>query len=110
ADGRPGESQRGRGTGQGEDQGRNGKAFGKSEESHERQEIRRASALMGKANEKQLRGDWAMRLPANLGMMLLAIWLIAEGAVHLLNISLPESGRLLNVLAIVAGILLLLKR
>src|SRR5262249_34561063 len=75
ADGRPGESKRGRGTGQGEDQGRNGKAFGKSEESHERQEIRRASALMGKANEKQLRGDWAMRLPANLGMMLLAIWL-----------------------------------
>jgi hypothetical protein len=65
---------------------------------------------MGKANEKQLRGDWTMRLPANLGMMLLAIWLIAAGAIRLLNISFPESGRLLDVLGVVAGILLLLKR
>jgi hypothetical protein len=51
-----------------------------------------------------------MKLPTNLGMMLLAIWLILTGAIPLLGISLGQLSILLPILAIVAGILLLLKR
>jgi len=54
-----------------------------------------------------------MKLPANLGMLLLAIWLIIQGAVPLvsggtsLNIGI---GTIQAILAIVAGILILMKR
>jgi hypothetical protein len=54
-----------------------------------------------------------MKLPANLGMLLLAIWLIIQGAVPLvsggtsLNIGI---GTIEAILAIVAGILILMKR
>jgi hypothetical protein len=51
-----------------------------------------------------------MRLPKNLGMILLASWLIAWGAIPLLGITFMHSGTLLAVLAIAAGILLLLGR
>ncbi len=50
-----------------------------------------------------------MRLPRNLGMILLAIWLIATGAIPLLKITF-DSGLIMAVLAIAAGILLLLGR
>jgi hypothetical protein len=43
-------------------------------------------------------------------MVLLAIWLIATGAIPLLGISFTRSGDILAVLAIAAGILLLLGR
>jgi hypothetical protein len=49
-----------------------------------------------------------MRLPNNLGMILLAIWLILEGLSGLA--SLGALGILLPVLALLAGILLLLGR
>jgi hypothetical protein len=53
-----------------------------------------------------------MKLPANLGMLLLAIWLILWGLLTSpsLKLSFAYSGDVLAVLAIVVGILLLLKR
>jgi hypothetical protein len=51
-----------------------------------------------------------MKASTNLGMLLLAIWLIAYGAITLLKISFSYSGEVLAILAIAAGILLLLRR
>ena len=51
-----------------------------------------------------------MKLTRNLGMLLLAIWLIATGALPLLNINFPASGTILALLAIAAGVLILLRR
>lgn len=50
-----------------------------------------------------------MKLPKNLGMLLLAIWLILFGLLTapFLNINFNHSGDLLALLAIVAGVLLL---
>jgi hypothetical protein len=52
----------------------------------------------------------AMNVPKNLGMLLLAIWLILFGLQTLLKLSFAYSGELMGALAIAAGILLLLKR
>jgi hypothetical protein len=49
-----------------------------------------------------------MRLPKNLGMLLLAIWLILTGLAGF--VSLGSLGVILNLLAIAAGILLLMRR
>lgn len=53
-----------------------------------------------------------MNMPKNLGMSLLAIWLILYGLLTapFLNISFSHSGDILAVLAIAAGVLLFLKR
>lgn len=51
-----------------------------------------------------------MKLPKNLGMILLAVWLIATGLLVLVKIEFPSAPLLLAVLAIAAGILLLLGR
>jgi len=51
-----------------------------------------------------------MRLPRNLGMILLAIWLIATGALVFITISFVNTVPILAILAIAAGILLLLGR
>jgi hypothetical protein len=51
-----------------------------------------------------------MRLPSNLGMFCLAIWLIAQGALPLLRITFPLEGLLLSLLGIAAGVLLLMKK
>jgi uncharacterized membrane protein HdeD (DUF308 family) len=53
-----------------------------------------------------------MKTPNNLGMMLLAVWLIVFGllTVSFLKISFAHSGDVLAVLAIAAGVLLLMKR
>jgi hypothetical protein len=48
--------------------------------------------------------------PKNLGMLLLAIWLIATGAMALLQMSFPYAGTVLAVLALAAGILILMGR
>ena len=59
-------------------------------------------------------GYWSaiMKLPKNLGMLLLAIWLILFGVLTapFLKVSFAYSGDLLAVLAVVAGVLLLLQR
>lgn len=46
----------------------------------------------------------------NLGMLLLAIWLIASGALTFVHISSIQTGPVLAALAIAAGVLLLLGR
>ena len=51
-----------------------------------------------------------MRLPKNLGIILLGIWLILWGVLPLLRISFPASQTILELLAIAAGILILLRR
>ena len=49
-----------------------------------------------------------MRTAANLGMLLLAIWLIVSGLLWLPGISIGGAGLILAVLAIAAGVLILL--
>ena len=53
-----------------------------------------------------------MQIPKNLGMLLLAVWLILYGLLTApsLNVHFAYSGDLLAVLAIAAGVLLLMKR
>jgi hypothetical protein len=53
-----------------------------------------------------------MRLPKNLGMVLLAVWLIAFGVLTapFLRFGFAHSADVLAVLAVVAGILLLMQR
>jgi hypothetical protein len=52
----------------------------------------------------------AMRLTRNLGMLLLAIWLILSGLIPLLNLSFSGLGTLMAILAIAAGALILIGR
>jgi hypothetical protein len=53
-----------------------------------------------------------MKLPKNLGMTRLAVWLTLFGILTapFLNVSFAQSGSLLALLAIAAGVLLLLQR
>lgn len=53
-----------------------------------------------------------MKAPSNLGMILLAIWLILYGVLSapLLNVHFNHSGNILAVLAIVTGIVLFVRR
>jgi hypothetical protein len=51
-----------------------------------------------------------MKLASNLGMLLLGIWLVLFGALPLLNISFQGQGAILNVLAIAAGVLILMNK
>jgi len=52
----------------------------------------------------------AMRLAKNLGMLLLAIWLILGGLMPLVNFSFSGVGTLMAILAIAAGVLILIGR
>ncbi len=49
-----------------------------------------------------------MRLPKNLGMILLGVWLILTGLLPLLRISFAGSETVLELLALVSGVLILL--
>ena len=51
-----------------------------------------------------------MRLTRNTGMLLLGIWLILTGLLQVVSISIPGIGSILALLAIVAGILILIGR
>ena len=51
-----------------------------------------------------------MRITRNLGMLLLAIWLILTGLVSLFSLSFAGLVIILGVLALLAGILILLER
>jgi len=46
----------------------------------------------------------------NLGMLLLAIWLIVTGLTQVVSIPIPSIGIIQAILAIAAGVLLLLSR
>jgi hypothetical protein len=52
----------------------------------------------------------AMKLSGNMGLRLLGVWLVLEGVLPLLGLRIPNSSILLTVLAVVAGVLLLLDR
>jgi hypothetical protein len=51
-----------------------------------------------------------MTLTRNVGMLLLGIWLILTGLLQIASISIPGIGIILALLAIVAGILILMGR
>jgi hypothetical protein len=51
-----------------------------------------------------------LTLTRSLGMLLLGIWLILTGLVQIASISIPAIGTLLALLAIVAGVLILVGR
>ena len=53
-------------------------------------------------------GQGRVRSPGEVGLLLLGIWLIITGLVALLGITLPGLGLVLNILALVAGLLLML--
>jgi hypothetical protein len=52
----------------------------------------------------------AIRVTRNLGMLLLAIWLILTGLMPLLNLSFQGVGTIMAILAIASGVLLLIGR
>ena len=51
-----------------------------------------------------------MKLTKNLGMLLLGIWLIVTGLLPLVSIPIAAIGTILALLAIAAGVLILLGR
>jgi hypothetical protein len=51
-----------------------------------------------------------MKMTKNIGMLLLAIWLILTGLVPLLHLSFSGLGTLKAILAIVAGVLIAIGR
>lgn len=51
-----------------------------------------------------------MKTPANLGMLLLAVWFIITGVIALFGVTFPYSGQIMAALAIVVGVLLLMRR
>jgi hypothetical protein len=51
-----------------------------------------------------------MKLDRQLGMLLLAIWLIATGVVQLTNLSFNGMHMVMAILALAAGILLVIRR
>ena len=51
-----------------------------------------------------------MKVTRNIGMLLLAVWLILTGLVPLLNLSFSGLGTVMAILAIAAGVLILVGR
>ena len=51
-----------------------------------------------------------MKLPKNLGMLLLSIWLILTGLIPLMSLSFSGLGTVMTILAIASGVLILLGR
>lgn len=51
-----------------------------------------------------------MKLTSNIGMLLLAVWLILTGLIPLLNLSFSGLGTVMAILAIAAGILIVVGR
>jgi hypothetical protein len=51
-----------------------------------------------------------VRLQRNLGMLLLGIWLILTGLLALVNLAFPAQGTIMALLALAAGILILIGR
>lgn len=51
-----------------------------------------------------------MRITRNIGMLLLAIWLILTGLMGVIGLDIPNSGQIMAILALVSGIAILLGR
>lgn len=52
----------------------------------------------------------ARKLPPNLGLKLAAVWLIATGVIGVANVSVAGLAVVMSVLAIVAGVLIIIER
>jgi hypothetical protein len=59
---------------------------------------------------RQPKGDSPMKLTSNIGMLLLAVWLILTGLIPLLNFSFSGLGTVMAILAIASGILIVVGR
>ena len=53
---------------------------------------------------------WKWRTQRTWGTTALGIWLVATGLLPLLNVSIPQSGPILSLLAAASGILILMQR
>ena len=51
-----------------------------------------------------------MKMTRNIGMLLLALWLILTGLIPLLNLSFSGLGTVMAILAIAAGVLIIVGR
>ena len=51
-----------------------------------------------------------IKQPKNLGMLLLGIWLIVTGLLQVVSIHIPDIRNILALLAVAAGVLILLGR
>jgi hypothetical protein len=51
-----------------------------------------------------------MKMTRNIGMLLLAIWLVLTGLMPLLNFSFSGMGTVMAILAVAAGVLILVGR
>ena len=51
-----------------------------------------------------------MKLTSNIGMLLLAVWLVLTGLIPLLNFSFSGQGTVMAILAIASGILIVVGR
>jgi len=51
-----------------------------------------------------------MKMTRNIGMLLLAIWLVLTGAIPLLSLSFSGLGTVMSILAIAAGVLIAIGR
>jgi hypothetical protein len=51
-----------------------------------------------------------MKVTRNLGMLLLAVWLVMTGLIPLVNISFSGLGTVMAILAIAAGVLIVVGR
>ncbi len=51
-----------------------------------------------------------MKVTRNIGMLLLALWLILTGLIPLLNLSFSGLGTVMAILAIAAGVLIIVGR
>jgi hypothetical protein len=51
-----------------------------------------------------------MKLTRNIGMLLLALWLILTGVIPLLNLSFSGQGTVMAIIAIAAGVLIVVGR
>ena len=52
----------------------------------------------------------ARNLPPNLGIKLAAVWLIATGVIGLAALNVAGLGVIMSVLAVIAGVLIILER
>ena len=55
-------------------------------------------------------GTSGTRITSHLGALLLSIWLLVQGAIQLLQVSFPQMGLVMAVLAVAAGTLMLVGR
>jgi hypothetical protein len=66
--------------------------------------------IRASVDDDLLKGELPMRLTKNIGMLLLAVWLILTGLIPLINLSVSGLSTGMAVLAVVAGILILVGR